>query len=75
MTLLKMTLWPFIDIPRSLHFVSRILLKKYYLKFLRGTFWLFKSKVAFLGCLDIFVKVAIGEWLLRTDPAFPQITK
>lgn len=27
MTLLKMTLWPFIDIPRSLHFMSRILLR------------------------------------------------
>ena len=47
---------------------------KYYLKFLWGTFWLFESKVALgLGFLDIFVKV--GEWQLRTDPAFPQITK
>ena len=27
MTLLKMTLWSFIDIPRSLQFMSRILLK------------------------------------------------
>lgn len=33
---------------------------------------MFESKFALgLGFLDIFVKV--GEWLLRTDPAIPQI--
>ena len=51
MTLLKMTLWPFIDIPRSLHFVSRILLKVLSEVSAGGLFGCLRVKLLFSGVL------------------------
>ena len=60
MTLLKMTLWPFIDIPRSLHFVSRILLKVLSEVSAGGLFDCLRVKLLFSGVLIFLSRLVSG---------------